>query len=214
MKLLGSDPGVTAEYNGGTHMPFEDIAMMRAIPGLVIVSPSDPVSLKGLMEQIAYHDGCVYIRMPRKADQKIHTEGTEFRLGKGVVLREGSDLTIIAAGFTMVPEALKSADMLDEKGISALVIDMHTVKPLDGELILKEAKKTGMIVTMENHQITGGLGGAVSEFLGSEYPVPVLRLGIRERFGQVGTKEFLMDDYGITAEKMVPEIEEFVGKNK
>ncbi|MBI9104576.1 MAG: transketolase family protein [Spirochaetales bacterium] len=214
VKLLGSDPGVMAEYNGGTHMPLEDLSMMRAIPGLVIVSPSDPVSVKGLMEQIAYHEGCVYIRMPRKAEQEIHAEGTKFKLGKGVVLKDGTDLTIIATGFAMMPEAVKSAEMLAEKGIKAAVIDMHTIKPLDEELVLEYAKKTGMIVTMENHQTKGGLGGAVAEYLSTEYPTPVLRMGVREKFGQVGTKDFLMDDYGITAAKMVPEIEAYYKARK
>ncbi len=210
VKLLGSDPGVTAEYNGGTHMPFEDVAMMRAVPGLVIVSPSDPLSLGGLMEQIAYHPGCVYMRMPRKAEQRIHSDKTEFKLGKGIVLREGRDLTIAATGFVMVPEALKTAERLSERGLEAAVIDFHTIKPLDEELLINYASETGILVTMENHQASGGLGGAVAECLGTRHPVPVLRLGIQDRFGQVGTMEYLMNDYGISSEKMVPEIEEFV----
>lgn len=214
IKLWGSDPGVMAEYNGGTHMPLEDVAMMRAIPHLVIVAPSDPASLKGLMEEITYHEGCVYIRMPRKADQEIHSEGGEFKLGKGVVLKDGTDMTIVANGFAMMPEAVKSAEMLAEKGINAAVIDMHTIKPLDEALVLEYAKKTGLIVTMENHQAMGGLGGAVAEFLSTEHPTPVLRMGIKEQFGQVGTKSFLMDDYGITAEKMVPQMEAYYKAKK
>ncbi|HAK45518.1 MAG TPA: transketolase, partial [Spirochaeta sp.] len=126
VKLLGSDPGVTATYNGGTHMPFEDIAMMRVIPGLTIVSPCDPYSLGQLIEPIAYHEGCVYMRMPRKAEQQIYNGNEKLELGKGYVLREGTDITIAATGFVMVPQALKAAELLEKKGISAAVIDFHT----------------------------------------------------------------------------------------
>jgi transketolase len=214
VKLLGSDPGVTAEYNGGTHMPLEDLAMMRVIPGLVIVSPADPAALKGLMEQIAYHPGCVYLRMPRKAEQTVYPEGTEFTLGKAKVLREGGDVTLAATGFVMVPQALKTAELLAARGIEASVLDFHTIKPLDDELLAQYARRTGRVVTMENHQIIGGLGGAVAESLGTHEPTPLLRLGVDERFGQVGTIDFLMDDYGLTAERMVEKIVPFLEKRR
>jgi len=162
------------------------------------------------MEQIAYHPGCVYLRMPRKADQKIHSPKTDFRLGKGVVLKEGKDLTIAATGFVMVPEALKTAELLSSRGIEASVIDFHTVKPLDQELLLEYAGKTGLVVTMENHQAAGGLGGAAAECLGLHLPTRLLRIGVEDRFGQVGTMEFLMDDYGLSAEKMAPRIEDYM----
>ena len=210
VKLLGSDPGVTAAYNGGTHMPFEDIAMMRVIPGLTIVSPCDPYSLSQLIEPIAYHEGCVYMRMPRKADQKIYRGNEKLELGKGAILREGTDITIAATGFVMVPEALKAAELLAKEGISAAVIDFHTIKPLDTDLLEKWAAKTDCIITMENHQVSGGLGGAVAEHLGTFRPTPVLRIGIEDRFGQVGTEEFLKKDYGLTAPQTVPEIIEYL----
>jgi len=210
VKLLGSDPGVTAEYNGGTHMPFEDVALMRSIPNLVILSPCDPTSLEPLLEQAVYLKGCVYMRMPRKADQKIYNDKADLTLGKGSVLREGKDLTVAATGFVMVPEALKVAGLLAAKGIEAAVIDFHTIKPLDNELLLEYAEKTGVVVTAENHQIVGGLGSAVSECLSEHHPTPVLRIGINERFGQVGTKEFLMKDYGLTAEQMTEKIMDFI----
>ena len=209
VKLIGSDPGVTAAYNGGTHMPFEDIAMMRAVPGLTIVSPCDPYSLGELMEPIAYAPGCVYLRIPRKADQRIYNGNEKLELGKGYVLREGTDIAIAATGFVMVPEALKTADVLEKDGISAAVIDFHTIKPLDTELLEKWAVKTGCIVTMENHQAAGGLGGAVAEYLGTAKPTHILRIGVEDRFGQVGTTDFLKEDYGLTAEQASVRIAEY-----
>ncbi|MDC7226753.1 MAG: transketolase C-terminal domain-containing protein [Spirochaetales bacterium] len=214
VKLLGSDPGVTAAFNGGTHMPFEDLALMRAIPGLTIVSPCDPYSLGELMEPLAYSDGCVYLRMPRKAEQQIYMGNEKIELGRGKVLKEGSDITIAATGFVMVPEALKAAELLDKDGISAAVIDFHTIKPLDTDLIEEWAGKTTMIVTMENHQKSGGFGGAVAEHLSSTKPVPVFRIGIEDRFGQVGTEAFLKQDYGLTAEQSAPLIRDFFYKLK
>lgn len=209
VKLLGSDPGVTAAYNGGTHMPFEDVAMMRTIPGLTIVSPCDPYSLSQLVEPIAYHEGCVYMRMPRKADQQVYKGDEKLELGKGHILKEGSDITIAATGFVMVPEALKTADLLEKDGISAAVVDFHTIKPLDTELIDRMAEKTKCFVTMENHQAAGGFGGAVAEYLSTERPTSVLRIGIQDRFGQVGTEAFLKKDYGLTAEQMAPRIKKY-----
>lgn len=212
VKLLGSDPGVTATYNGGTHMPFEDVAMMRVIPGLTIVSPCDPYSLSQLMSPIAYHQGCVYLRMPRKAEQQVYHGNEKLEIGRGHVLQEGTDLTIAATGFVMVPEALKAAEMLKKDGISAAVIDFHTIKPLDTNLLEIWAEKTGCIVTMENHQVYGGLGGAVAEHLGTFKPTPVLRIGIEDRFGQVGTEDFLKKDYGLTAEQTAPRIKKYYKK--
>ena len=209
VKLLGSDPGVTAAYNGGTHMPFEDIAMMRTIPGLTIVSPCDPYSLSQLMEPIAYKEGCVYLRMPRKAEQQIYNGDEKLELGKAYLLRDGSDVTIAATGFVMVPEAIKTADLLNKEGISAAVIDFHTIKPLDTDLLDEWSQKTRCFITMENHQITGGLGGAIAEYLSMTNPTNVLRLGIEDRFGQVGTEAFLKEDYGLTAEQMAPKISKY-----
>lgn len=213
VKLLGSDPGVTASYNGGTHMPFEDIAMMRAIPGLTIVSPCDPYSLSQLMEPIAYREGCVYMRMPRKAEQQVYKGNEKLELGKGYILKDGTDVTIAATGFVMVPEALKTAELLEKEGISAAVVDFHTIKPLDTELIDKMAAKTRFFVTMENAQAAGGFGGAVAEYLSSVKPTYVLRIGVQDRFGQVGTTEFLQEDYGLTAGQMAPRIKEYFQKN-
>ncbi len=199
VKLVGTDPGITALYNGGTHMPFEDIGLMRLIPDLTIVEPSDIVSCEALVRAVAEHEGCVYLRLHRKGSQAIHREGQEFSLGKGVVLRDGSDITLIAAGFVMVPEALKAADLLAAKGVSAAVIDMHTVKPLDEELVLKYAEKTDAVVTCENHSVVGGLGGAVAEMLSEQRPTFMGRIGSRNKFGEVGDYDYLIHNYELTA---------------
>ncbi len=160
VKLVGTDPGISAAFNGGgTHMPFEDIGLMRMIPNLTILEPADPVSLKALVQQCAKLYGCTYMRLHRKAVQPIYAEDEVFTLGKGKVLQDGSDVTIIALGAILVPEAIKASAILKEQGISAAVIDMHTVKPLDEDLVLTYAKKTGAIVTAENHQVEGGDSG-------------------------------------------------------
>ncbi len=200
VKLVGTDPGITAQYNGGTHMPFEDIGLMRLIPNIVIIEPSDIVSCKALIRAAAAHYGSMYIRMHRKGSNTIYKEDEQFELGKGKVLVDGTDVTLIAAGFVMIPEALKAAELLKGQGISAAVIDMHTIKPLDTELVLSYAKKTGAVVTCENHQIIGGLGGAVAELLSEEHPTPLGRIGAQDIFGQVGTQEYLLKTYQMTAE--------------
>jgi transketolase len=213
VKLVGTDPGVTAQYNGGTHMPFEDIGMMRLIPGLTIVEPCDTVSCEKLIRLAAAHRGSMYIRMHRKGSQTIYDKAREFELGKGNVLRDGTDVTLIATGFVMVPEALKAAELLAREGISAAVIDMHTIKPLDDDLVLSYAKKTKCIVTCENHQVTGGLGGAVAELLAREYPTHMGMIGSQDRFGQVGTLAFLMKEYKLTASDIVSKAKDVLQKS-
>jgi len=202
VKLMGTDPGVSAEFNGGTHMTFEDIAMMRAVPGLVIVEVSDIVSLEALVEKIAYHKGSL----------SLYKEGEEFELGKGKVVRDGSDVTLIATGFVMVPEALEAAAILEKEGISAAVIDMHTIKPLDEALVLEYAEKIGAIVTCENYQIMGGLGGAVAEFLSRVKPTKQAYIGVHDMFGQVGTLNYLKEAYGLTKEAIAEKARVLVGR--
>lgn len=188
VKLVGTDPGVTAAFNGGTHMPFEDVGLMRMVPGLTIFEPADPVSLRALMKQSASMWGCTYMRLPRKSVEPVYEEGEEFTLGKGKLLFDGDDVTIIAMGGLLVGEAIKAHGMLAEEGIDAAVIDMHTVKPLDEELVLHHARKSGAVVTAENHQIAGGLGAAVANCLSCACPTPMRMVGIRDEFGQVGTQ--------------------------
>ncbi|MDC7234145.1 MAG: transketolase C-terminal domain-containing protein [Spirochaetales bacterium] len=210
VKLVGTDPGVSAIYNGGTHMPFEDIAMMRAVPGLTILEPCDRRSLEELIRQAAYLEGSVYIRLHRKGGLSLYDENTSFEIGKGVVVREGTDLTIIAAGLVLMEEAVKAVEILEQKGISAALIDMHTIKPLDNDLVLEYAGKTGAVLTCENGQAAGGLGGAVAELLCDTKPVPLSRLGVKDEFGQVGTLDYLKEAYGFTAENIVKEAENLV----
>jgi transketolase len=202
VKLVGTDPGISAAFNGGTHMSFEDGGLMRNIPHLVVFEPSDNVSLAALVKASAAHEGCTYMRLHRKGGNEIYEKGESFELGKGKLLREGSDVSLIATGFIMVPEALKAADLLQKEGISASVVDMHTVKPIDRELVISQAKKTGAIVTCENHQVVNFLGSAVAEVLVEEYPVPMSRVGIQDEFGEVGTEEYLLHRYGLNAEKI------------
>ena len=212
VKLVGTDPGVTAAFNGGTHMPFEDVGLMRMVPGLTIFEPADPVSLRALMKQSASMWGCTYMRLPRKSVEPIYEEGEEFTLGKGKLLFDGDDVTIIAMGGLLVGEAIKAHGMLAEEGIDAALIDMHTVKPLDEELVLHHARKSGAVVTAENHQIAGGLGAAVANCLSCACPTPMRMVGIRDEFGQVGTQAWLQQHYRLTADEIVTQVKDVLNK--
>ncbi|HPZ15284.1 MAG TPA: transketolase C-terminal domain-containing protein [Sphaerochaeta sp.] len=211
VKLVGTDPGITAGFNGGTHMPFEDVGLMRMVPGLTIFEPADPVSLKALMAQSASMWGCTYMRLARKvAVEPIYEEGEEFTLGKGKVLFDGSDVTIIAMGTVLVGEAIKAHGVLKEQGISAAVIDMHTVKPLDEELVLHHARKSGAVVTAENHQVAGGLGAAVANYLSRVHPTPMRMVGIQDEFGQVATQGWLQQHYRLTSDEIVAQVKDLL----
>lgn len=199
LRVIGSDAGVCAEYNGGTHMPLEDITLIRAIPGSRILDISDGEMIYDIIKKTAYMDGFTYIRTPRKASRALYAEGSEFTIGKGIVVKEGADVTIIASGI-MVAEALEAAKLLSAQGISAAVIDMFTVKPLDEALVLEYAEKTGCIVTAENHNATGGLGGAVAELLAQKRPTVQEFIGVGQRFGEVGPMSYLKEQFGLTAE--------------
>ena len=214
VKLVGTDPGISAAFNGGTHMPFEDAGIMRNIPGLVVFEPCDPVSLKKLLILSAVHSGCTYMRLHRKPVEAVYLPDEEFELGKGKVLVDGTDVTLIACGAILVPEALKAARLLAEEGVSAAVIDMHTIKPIDRELVLRYAERTGAIVTCENHQIVNGLGSAVAEVLAEEYPARLRRVGICDEFGEVGTQDELKERFGLTAEHIVCMAKEIVSNKK
>ena len=213
VKLVGTDPGVTAVFNGGTHMPFEDIGMMRLIPNLWIMEPSDPVSLEKLLEASAAHQGCTYMRLQRKPAPEIYGSGENFSIGKGKVLKDGKDITIIALGVVMVGEALKAAKSLEEQGVSAAVIDILSVKPLDRELILDYAAKTKRIVTAENHQVMCGLGSAVAELCSKERPTPLAIVGVQDEFGEVGTQDYLLECFRLTAAEIVRQSQELMKKN-
>jgi transketolase len=200
VKLVGTDPGVTAAFNGGTHMPFEDLGLMRMIPKLVIIEPSDPVSLAALVEKAVSYHGCVYIRLQRKAAPVLYKEGEAFEFGKAKVLRAGDDAVLVALGALMVGEALKAADLLAAEGKKVTVIDALSLKPLDEKLVLEWAKKTGKIVTCENHQKHGALGSAVAEALAeSGIACKFARVGVDDEFGEVGTQDWLADHFKLTA---------------
>lgn len=214
VKLVGSDPGVSAAFNGGTHMPFEDIGLMRNIPELLIFEPSDPVSLKQLLIQSAEHKGCTYMRLHRKAVPAIYSESDKFEMGKGNLLEDGSDLVLIGSGAVIMQEILAAAKKLKADGISAAVVDMHTVKPVDEELVLKYARKTGLIVTCENHQVGTGLGSAVSDVVTDKCPVFVKRIGINDKFGEVGTQSYLQEKFGLTSENIYKTAKESLAVKK
>jgi transketolase len=200
VRLIGSDPGVTAAHNGGTHMPFEDMGVLRSIPGITLMDMTDPVMLADIISQLAGDRfyGVYYLRFPRKNTVGVYAEGSAFEIGKGVTLREGADVAIIASGI-LVPEALRAAGALAEEGISARVVDMFTWKPMDDALVAACARETGAIVTAENHNVTGGLFAAVSEAAARLSPVPIEPVGVEDAFGQVGSEEYLKDAYRLTA---------------
>ncbi|SMC57660.1 transketolase family protein [Papillibacter cinnamivorans] len=198
VRIVGSDPGVTAAYNGGTHMPFEDMGVLRSIPQITLLEPTDPVMLEELVRKLTEVYGVYYIRMARKNVAGIYEKGSSFTIGRGNLLKDGSDVTLIASGI-MVAEALKAREVLASEGISAKVVDMFTWKPVDSELIARCAAETGAFVTAENHNTVGGLGSAVTEAVCATCPVPVEMVGTHDRFGQVGTEDFLREEYKLTA---------------
>lgn len=202
VKIIGSDPGVTAAYNGGTHMPFEDMAVMLSIPEATVLEPADFAQFVSVMKQVNDTHGLTYIRMPRKNQIQIFEDGSEFKLGKGLTLTQGNDLTIISSGI-MLDEALKAADILKQDGINARVVNLFTWKPIDSDLITKCAIETGAIVTAENHNILCGLGSQVAKVVAQNAPVPMEFVGVRDIFGQVGPEDFLREYYKLTADEIV-----------
>jgi len=202
VRIIGSDPGITAAYNGGTHMPFEDMGVLRSIPEITLIEPTDPVVLADILTQLTSLYGVYYLRVARKNTAAIYREGSTFEIGRGNILLDGDDVTIIASGI-MVVEALNAAAALREDNISARVIDMFTWKPIDAALVEQSARRTGAVVTAENHNIVGGLGSAVAEALCATFPVPLEMVGVKDRFGQVGTEDFLREEYGLTSDKIV-----------
>ena len=202
VKVIGSDPGVCAAYNGGTHMPFEDMGVLRSIPEITLIEPTDTVMLGDIITQLVPKYGVYYIRMARKNVANIYAEGSTFEIGRGNVINEGKDVTVFASGI-MVEEALKAASQLSMEKISVRVVDMFTWKPIDAELVKTCARETGAFVTAENHNIIGGLGSAIAEAAAQKFPVPIEMVGIKDMFGQVGTEDFLRKEYNLTTEEIV-----------
>jgi len=201
VKIAATHAGLSVGEDGATHQCNEDIALMRTIPGMTILNPADPVEAKECVRAAAEFEGPVYLRFGRMAVESIFDENYKMEIGKGVTLQDGSDVTIVATGL-MVGMALTAAEQLKAEGISARVINIHTIKPLDAELIIKAAKETGAIVTAEEHSIIGGLGGAVTECLAETCPVPVLRVGVEDKFGTSAPAAEVLKAYGLTPENI------------
>lgn len=210
INIFGSDPGFAAGHNGGTHTTWEDVALLRSIPEVVICDAADEVQMDWIIKAFSEMEGVHYVRGNRKGVRNVYAPGSTFEIGKGNLLKEGSDYLIVATG-QLVSEALEVAEELAEKGVSCDVIDMFTIKPLDEELLLKHLADKKGVITIENHSTTGGLGSAVAEVIADNgLAVPLKRIGVDNRFGQVGTPDFLQEEFGLTTEKMLEQLSGFV----
>lgn len=203
--VIGSDAGIMATHNGGTHMCFEDVAMMRTVPDACVVDISDSAMMKAFMQLSKHYEGLTYLRTARRGVPDIYMEDTQFEIGQAKVLNEGDDVALIGCGI-MVATCLKAAKLLEKEGIRARVIDIVTIKPLDTETVLQAAKETGLIVTAENANIIGGLGSAVAEYLAENHPTKVVKIGVDDCFGCVGTEVFLRQKYGLTELHIVEKV--------
>ena len=205
VKICATHAGITVGEDGASHQAIEDIALMRAVPNMMIISPSDGIQTKWAIEEAVKNNGPMYIRLTRPSTEEIYDIDSKFEIGKGIQHGEGTYATIFATG-VVVNEALKAQKMLHEQGVEIRVVDIHTIKPSDEELIVKCAKETDKIITIEDHNIIGGLGSAVCEVLCDKYPKQVIRMGINDEFGQSGKWAELMEHYGITAEDIIKNV--------
>jgi transketolase len=213
VKIVGTDPGVSSELNGGTHMPTEDIALMRSIPGNTVVEFVDCASVRALLPQIKDHNGPCYIRLFRKKAEHVYDDGVKLTLGKAYPLKHGEDVAIFCTGI-LVKEALDAYEILAAEGISAEIVNIHTIKPLDKEAIVAAAGKTGAVVTAENHSVINGLGSAVAEVLSEQCPVPMRRIGFQDCFGEVGKMDYLMKRFHLTAPDIVRAAKDVVAQKR
>jgi transketolase len=211
VKIGASHGGMSVGEDGASHQCCEDFALMRSIPGMVVICPADGVEAEAATKAAYAHQGPVYLRMGRLAVPVFHEEGFEFRIGKGEVMRDGDDIAIIANGL-MVYEAIQAGEKLAEQGIRARIINMSTIKPLDEELVLKAAKECGKVITCEEHSVIGGLGEAVCSFLSETYPTPVKRIGVNDEFGFSGPAAEVLKEFGLCADNIVKVTKEFLGK--
>ena len=209
VKVCATHAGITVGEDGGSHQSIEDISLMRSIPNMTVLVPADGIEAEKMIFAAAEFNGPMYVRLGRSAVPTLFEEDYKFEVGKGVVLRDGDDATIIACGM-MVNEALVAADMLKEENINVRVINMSTIKPIDTELIIKAAKETKVIVTAEEHSIIGGLGSAVSEVVCENHPVVVKKVGINDSFGESGTPAELLEKYELTAKHIVAKVKEAI----
>ena len=214
VKIGATHAGISVGEDGATHQCNEDIALMRTIPGMVIINPADGVEAKAAVKAAVEYVGPVYLRFGRLATPIFNDEATyKFEIGKGIQLKDGKDVTIVATGL-MVNEAVEAAKLLEADGISARVINIHTIKPIDKDIILKAAKETGLIITAEEHSIIGGLGSAVAETVAEECPIPVVRIGVNDEFGHSGPAADLLKEFGLCRENIVAKTKEAVKKFK
>ena len=214
VKIGATHAGISVGEDGATHQCLEDIGIMRTIPGMVIINPADHVEAMAAVEAAIKHDGPVYLRFGRLAVPQIFDENEyKFELGKGVQLKEGTDATIIATGL-MIPYALEAHEVLKSEGIDAAVVNIHTIKPIDRDIIDNAARKTGAVVTVEEHNVYGGLGSAVAEVLCETTPVPMLRIGTQDVFGKSGKPYDLLKEYGLSTENIVAKVKEAIAMKK
>lgn len=202
VKIAATHAGLTVGEDGGSHQMLEDIALMRAVPNMTVIVPADGVETRQAVLAAAAYDGPVYIRLGRPKVPVLFGEDYEFEIGKGVVLRDGSDVTLVATGI-MVSKAVEAAETLAAEGINAAVVNISTIKPLDDALLIAMAQKTGAVVTCEEHNIYGGLGSAVAEVLVENCPVPMTRVGVEDSFGESGLPDQLLEKYGLTVDNIV-----------
>ena len=211
VKIAATHAGLTVGEDGGSHQMLEDIALMRALPNMTVIVPADGIETKQAVQAAAAYEGPVYIRMGRPKVPVLFGDDYKFEIGKGVVLKEGTDVTLIGTGI-MVSKAMEAAELLAAEGISAAVVNISTIKPLDVELIIAQAQKTGAVVTCEEHNIIGGLGSAVAEVLVENYPVPMARVGAEDKFGESGLPDELLEKYGLTATNIVAKAKAVIAK--
>ncbi len=215
VKVIGSHGGLSVGEDGATHQCIEDLAIMRAIPQMMVLCPCDGHEMRQAVKALLQYNGPAYMRLGRLPVDTVtdSVEGYQFELGKGAVLRQGTDVTLVATGM-MVQMSLQAAALLEAEGISARVIDMHTIKPLDGELLLAAARETGAVVTSEEHNILGGLGGAVAEYLGEHCPVPVIRHGVEDQFGRSGKAQLVLEAYHLNPQTIAEKAKKAIALKK
>lgn len=211
VKIAATHAGLTVGEDGGSHQMLEDIALMRALPNMTVIVPADGVETKQAVKAAAAYEGPVYIRMGRPKVPVLFGDDYKFEIGKGIVLKEGSDVTIVATGI-MVSKAVEAAEQLATEGISVAVVNISTIKPLDVDLIITQAQKTGAIVTCEEHNIYGGLGSAVAEVLVENCPVPMMRIGVADKFGESGLPDELLEKHGLTANNIVTQAKAVIAR--
>ncbi|MDB2077484.1 transketolase family protein [Clostridium paraputrificum] len=210
VKVCATHAGLTVGEDGASHQAIEDISLMRGVPNMVVINPADDIETEAAIKAVAQMEGPCYVRLGRMAVSRVNDEANyNFVIGKGITLAEGNDVAIIATGI-MVEAALEAKEELAKEGINARVINIHTIKPIDEELIIKAAKETGVIVTAEEHSVIGGLGSAVAEVVSENCPVPVLRVGVKDTFGESGKPNELLEKYGLTSNDIVNKVKEVI----